>query len=263
VPDGHRRRTGVAGGRPLRRRRPGRGGAGRRRWLSAVPVAGGLVVPRACVATVERAALQPFALPVEHALQRLPAVRAAILGLVAARLRRWIETARPVAHGMVGKNFCCVTTRRCNLGIFRGLWSRGGAAAARLLGLGVLGFNGFVLAPPGLSLGRLPAPHQEQALGVLAVALVPALWGVHAATALAKAESRSRSPTATAVRLMMRAAHGRVVLPRDSPGWNASTFRLGRLIQTGDAGGPASLSFRTPTKQGRKRPEQGAPNETK
>ena len=42
-----------------------------------------------------------------------------------------------------GKNFCCVTTRSRNFGLFRGLWHRLGALAARTLGLGVLGFGRY------------------------------------------------------------------------------------------------------------------------
>jgi hypothetical protein len=44
----------------------------------------------------------------------------------------------------------------------------------RTLGGGVLGFDRFVDTPLRLTLGRLPAAHSAQALGILAVTLVPA-----------------------------------------------------------------------------------------
>jgi hypothetical protein len=44
----------------------------------------------------------------------------------------------------------------------------------RTLGGGVLGFDRFVGTPLRLALGRLPAPHRAQAVGILAVTLVPA-----------------------------------------------------------------------------------------
>ena len=62
---------------------------------------------------------------------------------------------------------------------------RGGALTARPLGLGVLGFDGFILAPLGLPFGRLPATDRAQAFGVLAVTLVPAPWQILLATAFA------------------------------------------------------------------------------
>jgi hypothetical protein len=54
------------------------------------------------------------------------------------------------------------------------LGQRGGTPAARTLGGSVLGFDRFVDTPLRLTLGRLPAAHLTQALGILAVTLVPA-----------------------------------------------------------------------------------------
>jgi hypothetical protein len=76
----------------------------------------------------------------------------------------------------------------------------------------------------------LPAPHEAQAHGVLAVMLVPTLWRIQAPTPLAQAQTQTRTPTA--VSLMMTTAHGRVHFPRDSPGRNARTFLLGRNSKT-------------------------------
>ena|SRR5580692_12489406 len=90
------------------------------------------------------------------------------------------------------KNFCCVTTRRRNFGLRRRLWRSGGAPTARPLRLGVLSFDGVVLAPFGLPLGRLPAPHQAPAFGVLAVTLIPTPRRVLVLTAFAQANPRPR-----------------------------------------------------------------------
>jgi hypothetical protein len=94
-------------------------------------------------------------------------------------------TSRPIADGGRRKNFCCVTTRRRNFRISRGLRQRKGLPPARSLSLGVLGFDRVVLASLGLPFGGLPAPHETQALGVLAVMLVPTIWRVTAPTPLA------------------------------------------------------------------------------
>ena len=94
---------------------------------------------------------------------------------------------------------------------------RGGALTARTmdpLGLGVLGFHGFILAPFGLPLGRLPATDLAQALGVLAITLVPAPWQVLLATAFAQADPDprpSRTGTAAAIWTTITATHGSVI----------------------------------------------------
>ena len=169
---------------------------------------GSLVFPLASAATLKSAPFQPFALTIKHPVNRLTTRGTTILGLVAARLEGRLMTSRPFADGSRRQNFCCVTTRRRNFGIFRGLRQRRGAPPARPLGLGVLGFSGIVLASLGLPLGGLPAPHETQTFGVLAVTLVPTLWRVLAPTAFAQAQAWSRTPTA--VWLMMTTAHGRV-----------------------------------------------------
>jgi hypothetical protein len=67
-----------------------------------------------------------------------------------------------------------VTTRRHNLWVLNGLGRGLGALTARLLRLGVLGFDPGVLATLGLPPGCLPATNLALAFRVLAVALVPA-----------------------------------------------------------------------------------------
>ena len=149
---GQRRRTGAAGG-------PGHAGGGRGGvalagvgWLAAAPRAGGLVLPRRGAAALESATQQPLAFTIAHPANRLTAGGAAVACLVAARLRRRFMAPRPVAQRSRRKNFCCVTTRRRNFRLLRGLWRRGGTLTARPLGLGVLGFDRLVLTPLGLPL---------------------------------------------------------------------------------------------------------------
>ena len=75
----------------------------------------------------------------------------------------------------------------------------------------MLGFYGFILAPFGLPLGRLPAADLAQAFGVLAVTLVPTLRQVLLATAFAQADPgprSSRTGTAAAIWTTMTATHG-------------------------------------------------------
>jgi hypothetical protein len=68
--------------------------------------------------------------------------------------------------------------------------------------------DGRIILPSfGLPPRRLPAPHQTQAFGVLAVMLVPTPRLVLASTAFAQADSRPRS-SATTVWLIMTTAHG-------------------------------------------------------
>jgi hypothetical protein len=184
-------------------------------WLTVASLAGGLVLAFAGLPALERAALQPFALTIDHAPKRLTAGGATKFGLVSAQLGRWFVTSGPTADGSRRKSFCCVTTRRRNFGVFRGLWRIIDALPARPLGLGLPGFDRLILAPFGLSQSGLPAPYQPQAFGFLAVTLVPTPRRVRAPTALAKAQSGSQ--TAAAVSLMMTAAHGRFLLPRVSP----------------------------------------------
>ena len=118
------------------------------------------------------------------------------------------------------KKFCCVTTRGRN----RSFWAFAAQRrrlTAGVFGLSVLDFGGGVLASSGLSAGGLPAMELAAAFGVLAVALVPASWLIAVPTAMAQADpgpQSSRSFPATGLGITMRAAHGSVVLPRDSPG---------------------------------------------
>ncbi len=144
---------------------------------------------------------------------------------VANRLHGWVIAPWSGAQGEGQKTFCCVTTRGRNLKLRGCLWQRGGALTARMLGLGVLGFGRLVLASSGLPSGSLPAAQLAAAFRVLAVALVPAPWQVLSATAFAQADSRPRSSwpsPAARLGLTMRAAHGSVDLPRDSPGGTCS-----------------------------------------
>ena len=186
-----------------------------------MPRAGGLVVPFACAAVLQRAAPQPLAFAIEYPANRLTAGGAAVASLVAARLRRWLMAPGPVAQRSRRKNFCCVTTRRRNFGLLRWLRRGGGALTARTLRLGMLGFGRVVLAPPGLPPRRLPAADQTQAFGVLAVTLVPTQRLVAAATAFAQADPRPRSSRTTTMAagcLIMTTAHGSAFSQRVSPG---------------------------------------------
>ena len=119
------------------------------------------------------------------------------------------------------KSFCCVTTRRCNLGILNGLGRGLDSLTARFLGLGVSGFGLGGLAMLGLPPCRLPLADLPQAFRLLAVALVPAPRLVLAATPFAQAGPRTRSApsgrTATFSRTLT-SAHGRCLLPRESSG---------------------------------------------
>jgi hypothetical protein len=119
------------------------------------------------------------------------------------------------------KRLCCVTTRRRVLWILSSLGDGLGALAARALGLGVLGFALGVLATTGLPPCGLPAADLAQALGILAVTLVPAPRLVLAPAPFAQANSRARSarsgPRTGLSRNLVRAQR-RLNLPRESPG---------------------------------------------
>jgi len=184
--------------------------------LFAAPRSGGLVLPLTCSPALESATASPLAFAIEHPTNALTAGGAAVARLAVARLHNRFMTPWPVAHGSRRKNSCCVTTRRPNLRRLRRLWRRGGALTARTFGLGMLGFGRIVLPSFSLPPCRLPAPHQTQAFGVLAVMLVPTPRLVLASTAFAQADAHPRS-SATAVWLIMTTAHGST-FPRDSPG---------------------------------------------
>jgi hypothetical protein len=212
--------------------------------LSTAPRAGGSVLLRAGLAALESASEPPLAFTIQHSANRLATGRAAEARRLVNRLQGRFIAPRPVAQGGRENNFCCVTTRRCNLRILRGLWQRWGTLTARTLILGVLGFGGLALASSRLPPRRLPTTEQTPAFGVLAVTLVPTLRLVLAPAAFAQADPRprsSRTGTAAAFWINMTAAHGSVDLPRDSPG--GTRYRSPRaLIKTGKQ--TASLYFR-------------------
>ena len=195
--------------------------------LFAASRAGGLILLLPRAAALESATQQPLAFTITYAANRLTARTAAVARLAAARLRNRLMAPRPVTHRSRRKNFCCVTTRRRNLSRLRRLWRRGGALTARSFGFGVLGFGRLVLASFGLPPRRLPASHQPQTFGVLAVMLVPTPWLVLASTAFAQADAHPRS-SATTVWLIMTTAHGSVFSQGTARGERANVL-LGRL----------------------------------
>jgi hypothetical protein len=133
------------------------------------------------------------------------------------------------------KNFCCVTTRRRNFWVIRGLRHRWGALTARTLRRGVLGFGCVVLAASGLPSRRLPATDQPPTFGVLTVTLVPTPWLVLVPTAFAQADScprSSRTGTAATFWTNMTATHGSSD-PKGQPGENVAFVLLGRLTKPG------------------------------
>jgi hypothetical protein len=173
--------------------------------------AGGSVFPCPGLVSLESASPSPLAFTIADSTNCLAAGRAAQARRWMHRLQGWFIAPRPVAHGRGQNNFCCVTTRRCNLRILRGLWQRWGTLTARTLILGVLGFGGLALASSRLPPRRLPTTEQTPAFGVLAVTLVPTSWLVLATTAFAQAHPRpwsSRTGTAAAFWTIMTAAHG-------------------------------------------------------
>ena len=162
-----------------------------------------------------------------------------------------VHSSRAGRKKELGKNFCCVTTRRRNCGWLWCLRRRGGALTARPLGLGVLDFYGFILAPFGLPFGRLPATDLALAFGVLAVTLVPAPWQILLATAFAQANPgprSSRTGTAAAIWTTITATHGSVCYPKGQPEGNALTFSSG-AYQNPKRGTLANLYFRARTRQ--------------
>jgi len=119
------------------------------------------------------------------------------------------------------KSLCCVTTLRRDLGILNGVRRGFDPLAALFLGLGVLGFDPGGLAMLGLPPCRLPLADQPEAFRVLAVALVPGPRPVHAATPFAQAPPQTRSAPSGRTAPFSRtltSAHGRCLLPRESPG---------------------------------------------
>jgi hypothetical protein len=141
------------------------------------------------LAALEGATLSPLAFTIQHPLDRLAAGGAAIGCLVMPRRVGRFMAPWPVAQWQREKSFCCVTTRGRSFRLFRGLWHRLAALAARTLGRGVLDFDRFVGTPLRLALGRLPAVNGTQACGILAVTLVPTAWLELLSTAFAQASA--------------------------------------------------------------------------
>ena len=102
----------------------------------------------------------------------LPAGGAAVACLVTIRVGAAAVTARPIAQWPGKKSPRCVTTRRCKLWFFNGLGHGLRSLAARLFGLGVLGFDVEVLATFRLASGTAPAVQLALAIRMLTVALV-------------------------------------------------------------------------------------------
>ena len=228
----HRKPTGAAWlrGRPWRR-------ASRVRLLSAALCAGSLVFPLACTAASETAPEMPLAFTIEHPTNRLTAGGAAVASLIAARLQGWIMAPRPAAQGSRENNFCCVTTRRRNFRVLRGFRHRCGALTARTFCLG-MGLAPIFLTPFGLPPRRMPTSDQSQALGILAVKLVPTPWLVPTPTAFAQADPSprsSRTGTASAFWIIMTGAHGSAISQGIARGERGNVL-LGRLSKPGTDG---------------------------
>jgi hypothetical protein len=122
--------------------------------------------------------------------------------------------------GAAKKKFCRVTTRGRKLIVASGLGRGLRTLTARSFGGGALGFDFFVLAAFGLATRGLPAADQLLALGLLAIALVPAFRLIPPATPSAMADSWPRlAPTGlgTCLRSRLSGAHGSLRLPRVSP----------------------------------------------
>ena len=91
--------------------------------------------------------------PIQGVAHGLPAGARAVACLVADRADGVLVAARPIAQWPGKKSPSCVTTRRCKLWFFNGLRPRLHSLAARLFGMGVLGFDVEVLATFRLASG--------------------------------------------------------------------------------------------------------------
>jgi hypothetical protein len=141
------------------------------------------------------------------------------------------------------KNFCCVTTRRRNLGVLRCLGRGFGSLAARALSLRMLRFGCGIQAASGLPLRRLPAADLPLAFQILAVTLVPTPRLVLPSAAFAQADPRARSSctgTARALWFNVAGAHGSVISQGAARG-ERTTVLLGRLFKSGTRPTIASL----------------------
>jgi hypothetical protein len=162
--------------------------------------------------------------PIQGVAHGLPAGGAAVACLVTIRVGAAAVTARPIAQWPGKKSPRCVTTRRCKLWLFNGLRHGLRSLAARLLGLGVLGFDVEVLATFRLASGTAPAVQLALAIRMLTVALVVTTRPVFACATVAQTLPQARATTAARTRLAavssrtLASAHGRFDLPRESSG---------------------------------------------
>jgi hypothetical protein len=121
----------------------------------------------------------------------------------------------------VKKTFCCVTMPRRKIWSLIGLGHGLDPLAARAFCLSMLGSGVGVLATLSLPLRRLPAPDLPQALGVLAIALVPTPRVILASALFIQAGPLARvarSGFGTVLFFNVVVAHGRFDLPRESSG---------------------------------------------
>jgi hypothetical protein len=119
----------------------------------------------------------------------------------------------------VKKRFRCVTTRRRNLGVLNSLGRILRSPTALLLCLGVPSLGGSLFPVFGLAPRCLPAVDLPQAIGLLAVTLVPTSCLVLATAPLAQAGSDPWSPRSGRAAILshtLACAHGRDLLPRES-----------------------------------------------
>lgn len=151
-----------------------------------------LILKGAFLLSFQSAARLPLAFAVEDVSDGLAARSAAVLGRVSRGGLRGFMAAGAVADGQGKKVFCRVTTRRLKLGVLRGLRRGFRFLTACSFGGGVLFFGLFVLAAFGLAPRGLPAVEFFSALGILAVALVPAARCEFPSAAAAEAGSGAR-----------------------------------------------------------------------
>jgi hypothetical protein len=231
--------------------------------LFGPPFSGSGVLPLAALAALESASQPPLTFALPHPANRLTAGGATEARRLPRRHEGWSKTSRPVAHKWRQQNSCCVTTRHRNdAGTRR--WERLAALSTPALGLGILGFGRCLQTPSSLPPGRLPATDLTEAVGILAVALVPTPWLVPAPTTVAQADPRpraARTGAATALWIIMTATHGSAISQGTARGERVNVL-LGRLAQPGSRGPFASLADPEGTRQGRKRLEKGMAKET-
>ncbi len=162
--------------------------------------------------------------PIQGVAHGQPAGGAAVACLVTIRVGAAAVTARPIAQWPGEKSPRCVTTRRCKLWFFNGLRHGLRSLAARLLGLGVLGFDVEVLATFRLASGTSPAVQLALAIRMLTVSLVVTTRLVFACAPVAQTRAQARTAPAARTRLAavgsrtLASAHGRFDLPRESSG---------------------------------------------